>query len=129
MNELEGKYQSAQESLLELEQDTGMKSSVNERELNRQLEKMTHQYNQQVTVNKTLSSKLMIQEKAYIDEKRAKIDLEKRLNVMMQSRPPSGPGNSDGHDQRNGGGVSDLASMQYSLANVSQRVQHSLQQR
>ena len=83
MNELEGKYQSAQESLLELEQDTGMKSSVNERELNRQLEKMTHQYNQQVTVNKTLSSKLMIQEKAYIDEKRAKIDLEKRLNVMM----------------------------------------------
>ena len=60
-----------------------MKSSVNERELNRQLEKMTHQYNQQVTVNKTLSSKLMIQEKAYIDEKRAKIDLEKRLNVMM----------------------------------------------
>ena len=83
MTELEGKYQSAQESLLELEQDTGMKSSVNERELNRQLEKMTHQYNQQVTVNKTLSSKLMIQEKAYIDEKRAKIDLEKRLNVMM----------------------------------------------
>ena len=60
-----------------------MKSSVNERELNRQLEKMTHQYNQQVTVNKTLSSKLMIQEKAYIDEKRAKMDLEKRLNVMM----------------------------------------------
>lgn len=83
MTELEGKYQSAQESLLELEQDTGMKSSVNERELNRQLEKMTHQYNQQVTVNKTLSSKLMIQEKAYIDEKRAKIDLEKRLNVIM----------------------------------------------
>ena len=83
LTELEGKYQSAQESLLELEQDTGMKSSVNERELNRQLEKMTHQYNQQVTVNKTLSSKLMIQEKAYIDEKRAKIDLEKRLNVMM----------------------------------------------
>ena len=68
---------------MELEQDTGMKSSVNERELNRQLEKMTHQYNQQVTVNKTLSSKLMIQEKAYIDEKRAKIDLEKRLNVIM----------------------------------------------
>ena len=45
---------------MELEQDTGMKSSVNERELNRQLEKMTNQYNQQVTVNKTLSSKLMI---------------------------------------------------------------------
>ena len=60
LTELEGKYQSAQESLLELEQDTGMKSSVNERELNRQLEKMTNQYNQQVTVNKTLSSKLMI---------------------------------------------------------------------
>ena len=42
LTELEGKYQSAQESLLELEQDTGMKSSVNERELNRQLEKMTN---------------------------------------------------------------------------------------
>ena len=114
---------------MELEQDTGLQSSVNERELTKQIKKLTNQYNQQITVNKTLSSKLMIQEKAYIDEKRAKLDLEKRLNVMMSSRPPSGPGVADGHEQRNvgGGGATDLASMQYSLANVSQRVQHSLQ--
>lgn len=69
----------------------------------------------------------MIQEKAYIDEKRAKLELDKRLSVAMASRPPSGPGASESNDQRNG--ANDLASMQYSLASVNQRVQHSLQQR
>lgn len=65
----------------------------------------------------------MIQEKAYIDEKRAKIELDKRLNVVMASRPAAGPSASDNHDQRN----NDLASMQHSLASVNQRVKHSLQ--
>jgi len=64
----------------------------------------------------------MIQEKAYIDEKRAKIELDKRLSAVMASRPPSGPGSSDNLDQSNGG--NDLYSMQDSLANVNQRVQH-----
>ena len=104
-----------------------MASTVNERELNKQIKKLTNQLNQQVTVNKTLSSKLMIQEKAHVDEKRTRLELEKRLNVVMSSRPPSGPG-GDGRDQR-ANGVNDLASMQYSLASVNQRVQHSLQQR
>jgi len=60
----------------------------------------------------------MIQEKAYVDEKRAKLELGKRLNVVMASRPAAGPGSSDGQDQGN----HDLASMQYSLNNVNQRV-------
>ena len=64
----------------------------------------------------------MIQEKAYIDEKRAKIELDKRLSAVMASHPPSGPGSSDNLDQSNGG--NDLYSMQDSLANVNQRVQH-----
>ena len=40
---------------MELEQDTGLQSSVNERELTKQIKKLTNQYNQQITVNKTFS--------------------------------------------------------------------------
>lgn len=43
-------------------------------------------------MNKTLSSKLMLQEKAFIDEKRTRLDVEKRLSAALASRPPSGPG-------------------------------------
>ena len=68
-----------------------MQASVGERELIKQIKKLTNQLQQQVTVNKTLSSKLMMQEKASIDEKRARLEVEKRLSAALASRPPSGP--------------------------------------
>ena len=110
-----------------------MQTTASERELSKQIKKLTNQLNQQISVNKSLSAKLMKQEKAFIDEQRAKIELEKRLNVIVSTRPPVGPGGApDGHDQsqhRNGNvGVNDLASMQNQIASVSQRVQYSLQQ-
>ena len=41
MVEVENKYQAVQEQFLELEQDTGLQSSVNERELTKQIKKLT----------------------------------------------------------------------------------------
>ena len=71
-----------------------MKSSVSERELNKQIKKMSNQLQQQIKVNKTLSTKLLSQEKAYLDEKRARQDLEKRLSAALTSTAPSGPSHS-----------------------------------
>ena len=34
----------------------------------------------------------MVQEKSFIDEKRARLDLAQKLSALMASRPPSGPG-------------------------------------
>ena len=79
-------------------------------------------------MNKTLSSKLMIQEKSYVDEKRLRLDLEKRLSAVLSSQPAAGPGrgaSSDGISDQNQ--VDDLVQMQYSLASVNQRVKQSLQ--
>lgn len=52
---------------------------------------MTNQLQQQIKVNKTLSNKILSQEKAYLDEKRAREELEKRLRT---STAPSGPSHS-----------------------------------
>ena len=71
------------QQLEEFESETGMKSSVSERELTKQIKKMSNQLQQQITVNKTLSAKLMTQEKAFMDEKRARQDLEKRLSAAL----------------------------------------------
>ena len=87
-----------------MEQEHGMQSTVNERELTRQIKKLNNQYQQQVTVNKTLSSKLMIQEKSYVDEKRLRLDLEKRLSAVLSSQPAAGPGrgaSADGTSDQN----------------------------
>ena len=53
-------------------------------------------------MNKTLSSKLMIQEKSYVDEKRLRLDLEKRLSAVLSSQPAAGPGRGASAD-----GISD----------------------
>ena len=57
----------------------------------------------------------MIQEKAFIDEKRARLDLDKRLSAALASRPPSGPE----ADSRVEDGVDGLSQMQYNLARVN----------
>ena len=80
------------ERVAQSEQDSGILQSTGERELSKQIKKLTSQLQQQVTVNKTLSSKLLIQEKACIDEKRTRMELEKRYSAAVSSRPPSGPG-------------------------------------
>ena len=79
------------QQISEYESETGMKSSVSERELTKQIKKMSNQLQQQITVNKTLSAKLMAQEKACLDERRARQDLEKRLSAALTSTAPSGP--------------------------------------
>lgn len=42
----------------------------------------------------------MKQEKAFIDEQRAKIELEKRLNVIVSTRPPVGPGGAPSDNEQ-----------------------------
>ena len=49
---------------------------------------MTEKHTMQLNVNKTLTSKLLIIEKALIDEKRARMEAERKL---MAINPPMGP--------------------------------------
>ena len=70
-------------------------------------------------MNKTLSSKLMIQEKAYVDEKRSRIELEKRLNVAMSSQAAAGPTSDYSHEACS---LEDLTKMRSNLHNVNMRV-------
>ena len=83
----------------------------------------------QLNVNKTLTSKLLIIEKALIDEKRARMEAERKL---MASNPPMGPeqdyqqeNNSNGAGYILNGSASnsnDLAWVQSQLASVQKRV-------
>jgi len=62
----------------------------------------------------------MIQEKSFIDEKRARLDLAQKLSALMNSRPPSGPSSFEAPsspDIRTDG--DELSQIKQSLSNVS----------
>lgn len=63
--------------------DEGMTST--ERELNKQFQAMTEQYKIQVAANKKLSANNLSMEKQLLDEKRKRLDLERKL--AMQPAP------------------------------------------
>ena len=85
MNE---KNANLEQKVAELENDEATKVTAGERELQKQLKKVTEKHTMQLNVNKTLTSKLLIIEKALIDEKRARMEAERKL---MASNPPLGP--------------------------------------
>lgn len=140
---MKDKNAALEEKVNELENEESTKVTAGERELQKQLKKVTEKHTMQLNVNKTLTSKLLIIEKALIDEKRARMEAERKL---MSSMPPMGPTNEP-QDTNNGGGYSaesngngyilngsasnsnDLAWVQSQLASVQKRVQHSLNQR
>ena len=66
----------------------------------------------------------MVQEKSLIDEKRARMDLERRLAAALASQPPTGPDSSSPDTAS----VDDLHRMRNSLDHVSHRVQKTLGQ-
>jgi len=53
-----------------------MMGSGGDRELTKTIINLTNQLQQLVLVNQTFSQQLMLQEKAFVDEKRARLDLE-----------------------------------------------------
>ena len=58
--QLRSENEELKERVDQADQETGMMKSTSERELSKQVKKLTNQLSQQVTVNKTLSSKLLI---------------------------------------------------------------------
>jgi len=67
-------------------------NTASERELTRENNKLNEELKQQVKVNKTLSNKILICEKQFLDERRHRLDLEKKL-AMGPSAAPIGQEN------------------------------------
>lgn len=112
-----------------LEDDSAVKSTTSERELQKQVKSLNEKLNTQISVNKTLTSKMLIIEKSLTDEKRLRRDTERKL---LDSGAPDGARMRDSHrnDLSNGyplsGNQEDLNMMQNQLASMNQRVMQTL---
>ena len=93
----------------------GAKNSGNERQLERQLKQITKKHSVQVEVNKTLTNKLLIFEKGLIDEKRKRIEYERRLGNAKAYVADE----ALSEDYLMGGSAEDLAKLQVHLASVN----------
>lgn len=62
-----------------MQDDEGTMNTQSERELARENTKVSEELKQQIKVNKTLSSKILVHEKSFLDERRHRLDLEKKL--------------------------------------------------
>lgn len=102
-------------------QESGQMSSASERELSNEVRKLTSSNQQQVTVNKNLSSKILILEKNFLDERRQRLDLEKKLAMTPAPMPDN---KENGFNNVNT--VDDLIRVQNQLNDVRYRVaQHN----